>query len=252
MEQEHGLIAILDALGAANYSGDEINQFLRSRDLVLNLLSRKAKDVRGDIKSNLVKTFIFNDTVLIVYVTESEATGKDVEDFCLLLRKFTVDSLAQGILFRGAISIGRFYVSSQTNTVMGPAVTDAAAWYDRADWMGITATPQATLLIRAMIKQGGIDLAHVVVDYPVPIKDKADRALHSLKAVNWPKGFHVRGVRPLDAGENPKAKFLSLLAANSVPRDTESKYFNTIAFFEHCEGLLRKQQKKKAQRRAAK
>lgn len=252
MEQQQGLIAILDALGAANYSGEEINQFLKSRELVLDLLSRKAKDVRGDIKANLVKTFIFNDTVLIVYVTEREVIVKDVEDFCLLLRKFAVDSLAQGILFRGAISIGRFYVSLETNTVMGAAVTDAAAWYDRADWMGITATPQATLLIRSMIKQSRSDLDHVVVDYPVPIKDKPDRQFHSLKAVNWPKGFHVRGVRPLEVGENPKAKFLSLLAANSVPRNTESKYFNTIAFFEHCEGLLRKQQKKKAQRRAVK
>ena len=49
MEQQQGLIAILYALGAANYSDDAIKQFMRSRETVLNLLNRKAKDVRGDI-----------------------------------------------------------------------------------------------------------------------------------------------------------------------------------------------------------
>jgi hypothetical protein len=241
-QQQQGLIAILDALGAANYSEEGIKQFLKSRESVLNLLNRKAKDVRGDIDADLVRTFIFNDTVLIVYTTGRQATVKDVEDFCLLLRKFAVDSLAQGILFRGAISIGLFYVSADTNTVMGAAVTDAAAWYDRADWMGVTATPQATLRIRSLIEQAKADLDHVVVDYQVPLKEKP---LYSLKAVNWPKAFYVHSLRPLAPGEKPRAKCLSLLAAHDVPRGTESKYFNTVAFFDHCVDLLKKKQKKK-------
>jgi hypothetical protein len=248
MEQEQGLIAILDALGAANYSGEGIDQFLKSRTLVLNLLTSKAKDVLGDLDASLVTVFTFNDTVLIVYATNRPAKAKDVEDFCLLLRKFAVDSLAQGILFRGAISIGFFHVNAQTNTVMGPAVTDAAAWYNRADWIGITATPQATLRIRSLIEQDHVDLDHVVVDYPVPLKEQP---FHSLRAVNWPKAFYVHGLRPLAAGEKPKAKCLSLLAAHGVPRGTESKYFNTIAFFDHCVDLLLKQQKEKTKKRRA-
>jgi hypothetical protein len=30
-------------------------------------------------------------------------------------------------------------VDDTTNTVMGEAVSDAAAWYDKADWIGIAA-----------------------------------------------------------------------------------------------------------------
>lgn len=213
--------------------------------MVLRLLRSKAKDVLGDLDASLVTIFTFNDTVLIVYAINRQATVKDVEDFCLLLRKFAVDSLAQGILFRGALSMGSFHANGETNTVMGPAVSDAAAWYDRADWMGITATPQATLLIRSLIEQSRVNLGHVVVDYPVPLKDQPGGQFHSLKAVNWPKAFYVHGLRPLAAGEKPKAKCLSLLAAHGVPKNTESKYFNTIAFFEYCEKLLREQQKKK-------
>ena len=73
MEQREGLIAILDALGAAVYSDQEIAQFLNSRALVLRLLAEKAesKAIRGDIDAKAVTTFTFNDTVLIVYRTES-------------------------------------------------------------------------------------------------------------------------------------------------------------------------------------
>lgn len=40
-------------------------------------------------------------------------------------------------------------------------------------------------------------LDHVLVDYDVPLKDKSTR---KLKAVNWPKGFYIGGLRPRGAG----------------------------------------------------
>jgi hypothetical protein len=247
MEQKQGLIAILDALGAAGYNDREISRFLNSRQLVLDLLRRKAnaKQVRGDIDASLVTTFTFNDTVLIVYRTQKAPALVDVEHFCLLLRKFEVDSLAQGILFRGSVSIGKFYVDDDSNTVMGTAVTDAAAWYDSAEWIGINATPHATLAIQAMLEQHRRNLGHLLVDYPVPLRD---RPALVLKAVNWPKAFFVRGLRPVGEGEDPRAKCLSLLAEHRVPKGTECKHFNTVAFFDHCVALWNEERKQKARR----
>jgi hypothetical protein len=243
MQQKQGLIAILDALGAANYSDREISHFLESREVVLRLLRRKAdaKAVRGDIDASLVTTFTFNDTVLIVYRTPGPARLEEVHHFCLLLRKFAVDSLAQGILFRGSVSVGTFYVNDETNTVMGAAVTDAAAWYDSADWVGINATPHATLAIQALMEEGHRDLDNFLVDYAVPLKD---RTCLLLKAVNWPKAFVVSGLTPCTQGEEPRAKCLSLLAEHRMPKGTESKHFNTISFFDHCMRLWRRQKKK--------
>jgi hypothetical protein len=80
-----------------------------------------------------------------------------------------------------------------------------------------------------------------MVDYPVPLKD---RSVLSLKAVNWPKAFFVRGMTPCAAGEEPRAKCLSLLARHGVPRGTESKYFNSVTFFDHCVKLWHRQRKK--------
>jgi hypothetical protein len=243
MDQKQGLIAVLDALGAATYNDREITQFLNSRERVLELLKRKAnaKEVRGNMNINLVTTFTFNDTVLIVYCTPGPATLDDVQHFCLLLRKFMVDSLAQGILFRGSVSIGNFYVDDESNTVMGTAVTDAAAWYDSADWVGINATPHATLVVQALLR-GSKDLDRLLVDYTVPLKD---RSALVLKAVNWPKAFFVKGLRPVKEGEDPRAKCLKLLAEHKVPKGTESKHFNTVAFFDHCIRLWKEQWKMK-------
>ena len=238
MKQEQGLVAILDALGAASYSWDGINQFLKSRDLVLKLLESKATDIVGDMDANRVSVFTFNDTVLVVYRTAKAPSDRDVKGFCSLLRKFIVDSLAEGILFRGALSIGAFHADRKTNTVMGPAITDAANWYNQADWVGVMATPQATLQIRSLVAQSNPGLDHLIIDYAVPLKAQRPQPL---MAVNWPKAFYVKGIRPLAPSENPKAKCLAFLSGHGVPMGTEAKYFNTVAFFDHCTKLWRKQ-----------
>ena len=244
MEQQQGLIAILDALGAASYSRDQIDQFLNSRQLVIDELMGKAA-ILG-IEAESVTTFTFNDTILIAYSTSTPATLTEVKLFGELLRRFDVRSLANGILFRGAIAIGSFHrLDTATNTVMGDAVTDAAAWYDRTDWIGITATPQATLLIQALLESSGANLERLFVNYSVPLKNQQPVCL---KAVNWPKAFFVQGMTPAGPGEKKRAKCLSLLVAHGVPKGTESKYFNTMAFFDHCAKLYEKERKAKKKR----
>jgi hypothetical protein len=241
MGQHSGFIAILDALGAASYSENEISQFLESRRLVLSLLDRKVEAVLGRLHANSMSTYTFNDTVVITYRVEQPVSVDDISAFGTVLRHFQVKSIANGILFRGAMSLGTFYSDEETNTIMGRAVTDAAAWYDKADWVGIAATPQATLLIRARELQAGKDVGHVMIEYPVPMKD---HTTPSLRAVNWPKGFYVRGLRPIEGAESPRARCLELLAKSGIPRGTESKYFNTIRFFDDCVQTLKDQKKR--------
>ena len=245
MQQEQGLIAILDALGAATYTDPEIEKFLDSRGRVIELLHRSAnaKEVRGDIEASQVTTFTFNDTVLIVYRTSRLPKLVDFKHFGLLLRKFCVDSLAKGILFRGSLSAGTFYVDDESNTVMGSAVTDAAAWYDSADWIGVHATPHATLLIQELVGQGQGTLEHVLVDYSVPFKSQPSL---SLKAINWPKLFVVPHLAPTSGPVDPRAKCLWLLTKHRVPKGTEAKYFNSIAFFDYCVAEWRKAKKRQA------
>jgi hypothetical protein len=240
-EFENGIVAILDALGAASYEDLEIKRFISSRQVVLELLNAKAEDVFGDIRAQMITTFTFNDTVIIVLRTGSEEPRlKQISDFFTIMRKFLIDSLAHKILFRGTISIGKFYANEKTNTVMGQAVTDAAAWYDKADWIGVHATPRATLVIQRWLEHNEKTKGHVMLDYDVPLKQGATIRT---KAVNWPKVFFLDSISPCVDGTKPKEKLLEFLAQHQVPWGTELKFYNTIAFFEHAVKQIRKQER---------
>lgn len=238
-----GLVAVMDALGATSFTDTEIHAFLGSRDRVIDLLNRRVEKMSG-VNSSDVQIFTFGDTVAITFRTNGPPTIEHVHGFATLLRQFMVQSLDGGILFRGALSIGTFYADDATNTVMGQAVSDAASWYNVADWVGLLATPYATLRIRAMetVKR---PLSSVMVDYTVPLKANDFR---DLKAINWPKGFWVKDLRPVGLGEDARAKCLSLLARDGIPRGAESKQFNAIRFYDHCVELYQKERQKKPTR----
>lgn len=225
-----GLVAILDALGAATYSQSECEQFLESRELVLNKLNERAE--AGKIDKKRLRVFAFSDTVVIVYLAKrnQEVALDDVVTFCFRLRAFMMHSLQHKILFRGSVSVGLFYsVDDTTNTVMGPAVSDAAAWYNQADWIGINATPHASMFIQSLLEPSTDDFDHIIVDHDVPLKSGSPVRV---KAVNWPKAFYVKGLRPKETG-GARAMLLSLLVQRHAPKGTESKYRNAVAFFDH-------------------
>jgi hypothetical protein len=159
----------------------------------------------------------------------SAVTLADIENFAFRLRAFMLHSLENRLLFRGSLSIGDFrLVDDATNTVMGTAVSDAAAWYDKADWIGIAATPHATMLIQSLVELEGRSIDHVLVNYDVPLRGGSKQ---DAKSINWPKAFYVKSLRPKLPG-SARSILLSFLAAHRVPLGTESKYANSIAFFD--------------------
>ena len=167
---------------------------------------------------------------MIVYLAVKEVTLTDVETFAMRLRAFMMHSFQNQILFRSSMSAGNFRsVDDATNTVMGAAVSDAASRYDKANWIGVAATPRATMFIQSLLEREGKNLDHVLVDHHVPMKPPLPAV--SVKAVNWPKAFYVRGLRPKLPG-GARAMLLSYLAKHQVPLGTESKYSNTVAFFD--------------------
>lgn len=222
-----GFVAILDALGASAYSGAEAEEFLKSRDQVIALITELAKE-QIKVDPTLLKRFIFNDTVVLAHVRG--ITFQDAWEFCHVLRAFESFFIERQIFFRGALGAGDLYRADENaNTIMGPAVSDAAAWYARADWIGIHATPQATIFLRSLLEHEGKDLDYVLIDYDVPLKDKVRMRL---KAINWPKGFYLNHGK---SAEKARAALLSRLAKRPIPMGSESKYFQALEFYAHIE-----------------
>ena len=234
---KHGIVAILDALGAASYDDKEIQEFLESREVVIRLLRSKAERVAEILSVARVKTYTFNDTILIVLACgEERPSSEEIQAFVSVLRKLLVDSLKRRIMFRGAFAIGPFYEDSATNTILGKAVTDAAAWYDKADWIGILATPRTTVLIDHLLEKLGKPMQSILVTYDIPL---SSGSVIKLWTVNWPKVFWVASITPCMSGEKPRESFLQLLSAFRIPRETESKHFNAISFFDHVAKQLK-------------
>lgn len=239
-EPENGIVAILDALGAASYKDAEIARFIDSRRVVLRLLDEKAEDVFGDISASMITTFTFNDTILIILRTGAdEPRLSQISAFFTIIRKFLVDSLVHGILFRGSIAIGTFYANAETSTVMGQAVTDAAAWYDKADWIGAHATPRTSLVIQRWLEHNDGTKRNVMLDYDVPLKQGS---VVRVKAVNWPKVFFIPSISPCGSADS-REKLLEFLTQHQVPWGTENKFHNTLAFFDHSVKLIKQRKR---------
>jgi hypothetical protein len=229
--QQHGIVAILDALGVASYSDDEVQLFMDSRELLISSLQEKAEVMCDKLDVEMISTFTFNDTILIILRSASHTVQpNELQAFFTMMRKFLADSLAHKILFRGSLSIGTFYVNDERNTVMGEAVTDAAAWYEKTEWIGLIATPRASMLIQNMLEREPTNWNHLMVDYDVP---KKDFSTVRLKAVNWPKVFFHAPISPCRGTEKPREKLLQLLSQHQIPFGTESKFNNTVAFFDY-------------------
>lgn len=230
IERQNGVVAILDALGAKNYTDDEIRLFLSSRERVLSLLNRQAEGL-GTIQPSELGTFTFNDTIIVVLKTgQRSATLKKIATFAAVIRQFLVNSMANGLLFRGAAAIGTFYLDDQRNTVMGDAITDAAQWYEQSDWIGVHFTPHSFIELEAMLTASDDKKGWAFIPFDVPLRDRT--VLHTF-AINWPKIFLVERLRPWHDDIQPRAKVLQLLSLHRVPRGVESKYYNTIKFFDH-------------------
>lgn len=229
IEKQQGIVAILDALGASSYSDAEVNTFLRSRERVFERLEEYLEE-KTAITRNQLKTFTFNDTVVIALVCGQKAPNlKEITAFSAVLRKFLVESMGSGLLFRGAAAIGEFRADDGTNTIMGDAVTDAAQWYEQTEWVGVHYTPRSFLKIERIMEDASDKKEWALLRCDVPVKSRAPLCTY---AVNWPKLFKVEDQRPWDDDDPPKTKLLDLLARHKVPLGTEQKYMHTIAFFD--------------------
>jgi hypothetical protein len=70
------------------------------------------------------------------------------------------------LVFRGAITVGDAFVFPDPEYVwIGPAISEAAKLYERADGAFVLLSPEASAL-----PDGDVDLADVLVEYEVPIK----------------------------------------------------------------------------------
>lgn len=242
MKSKYGFVVLVDALGARSATIEESFRYLKiideiKRDIKIALSATldNAKSLSGvSIDPNILDDLsprFFGDTILITYQVKKTALEFDCFiRLCFILETFICRALKLGILFRGSISLGQYI--NKGNVVLGPAVSDAAAWYEKLDMIGIIATPHTTAAVKSMVisqyPDKGVtdpDVWHCGVFGHHPLKTPTSIETFAL---NWPRQFHHVGK---EGEETAEAGFYRIMRSFPVPVGTESKFQNTERFF---------------------
>lgn len=240
LKPKFGIVALMDALGARTMSIQSSEEYLESitflkgkiQSIYQIALEASSDPSALDTLAELKPRF-FGDSILMTYQVQDEELLIDyLRKLVATLNCFVPIAIERGILFRGAISIG-CYLEKQ-NVALGPAVTDAANWYEKADFIGIIATPSASHHIKAAFTKkfdpDALDCppGRFLVTYDVPLSDGETLGTYAL---NWPDAASViYGAM----SEQPLLPwFYDRIKNFSVPPGTETKYANTEAFIKN-------------------
>jgi len=167
-----------------------------------------------------------------------------------LIQIIFYDFLKQKLPLRGAISFGKYF--RRKNTFMGPAVDDAAEWYEKANWMGVMLTPKTTILLDSKIHDkevfkeddGKLPIKTRWLKYPIPCKNLVDKECEiELYAPNWP--WYVKMDYKVDKenkNPTPYGMILEMLSEiGNISPSVFDKYENTIRFVKKCLEIEEKQ-----------
>lgn len=236
LKEKFGVVLILDALGASAFTPTQIKTFLATRADVNDIIKKFAKQLPEEAELAAPVIFTFGDTlILTVSIDLSANVQKQIMCVILLMRRYLFHSLLKGVLFRGSFSIGHYIEDAKSNTVMGAAVADAAEWYERADWMGLCATPKTNTELEYHMDAAQLDMPVNLLKYPVPFKAGASMELYS---ISWPGAFFDKTLLKSTKESSPRKWFLSLLKDFVYPAAASSKYQNSKEFFLYVEARI--------------
>lgn len=246
-----GAVVLVDFLGISR-SADKstCEYFINKRKELLEIIPIALQDsvsLRQAAHSQVFKKHLppinrplirsFQDTIMMVWPYEEVAAVKGsyqegpVEFLMMIAHALGVvfkEALQRKTLLRGAVSFGDYYESSDLDdkVFLGPAVTEAAEWYDRTDWAGIVLTPRTGYILDAEINADNLNLIMpFYTKYGIPVKGKEGLELWS---ISWPYHFFDGS----DKTQDKISEYYSLFSSFSyIPADEVAKYINTHNYF---------------------
>jgi hypothetical protein len=225
---KNGAVIFLDALGTKGiWTRADPKEVFSSWRSVLAHFDRAIARFSGTHEIHDLSVRAFSDTVIVT------AVGADPYQLLVpiaevLSTPFFI-ALMEKVYLRGVISLGDFYESDQL--VIGPAVDEAADWYERPDWIGVSAAPTMAFCLESFVGQGG-DLRGAYTRYAIPMND-------GTREPGWALSWHDRLYQTekavLDAAPDfPQLRGLVLnnFASRPIGRSAYSKYKHTLEFLD--------------------
>lgn len=228
---EYGIICIIDALGTKGVWGQiGAKKYLDILEKLETEISKKLEYINSlelDFKSK-ISILSFSDTFFITQQFQYDERidhSVFIKTFSFIIAHFFYMALTNKIFFRGAISHGMF--CKRNNTIIGPAVDDAASYFEKPNLIGVICTPSASLayLASKSITPNEFDY---LIDYNTPIKGIENKM--QLVNLNWPKLF-MENYKNLEKKViGPFEMIQRYFSEYPIPEHTIDKYTNTLEF----------------------
>lgn len=245
IEEKEGLVVMLDLLGTKGmWLNEDPSEIIDKWNLLIKSLRALGEDLFNvdmgeDLKIKSWNIKAFSDTIIMTF------EGK-IFSYLLyvvamnLMRPFNAGFFA-GMRLRGCISYGTYYDS---DTIMiGPAVDDAAEWYEKFDWIGVSLTPSTSKLHEKDLRDGedfetiqneqldikselGYDLPNLYIKYKIPMKKKKSKELFTLA---WPNYINITMKNPVD-DDKQISRVMGSFELYPIPPNAKSKETNTLFF----------------------
>jgi len=166
---KNGYVLMLDILGFRNFvSKNSSLDFIE----IWCKLKKELLETKRMLEESMGKIFTFeimflSDTLIIgCSDCRKSNTGIGVLVFLPdLIRSFFFRYMQEyKFFFRGAISFGEYFFSSEDNLVMGSAFDEASEWYESTDWIGIVLTPSAECCLELIAYDNKYEDIRIMID----------------------------------------------------------------------------------------
>lgn len=235
MIPRNGIIVLMDSLGTRGITASQHPQTVLDTWLfLLDQLEESAQKFRAVFPELDIEITTFSDTVMISANYPEEAMLVDIIGDILAAPFYY--AFADHIFLRGIICAG-FYYQDPTR-IIGPAIDEAAEWYENSDWIGLAASPSMEMLLNYLDALGeriedestAPAVSEWFVQYEVPWKNGVRR--QNTWAFAWP----LYATRLYE--EEARVEILRTFKTHpaSIGIASAAKYTHTIAFVDHVLG----------------
>ena len=222
-ERTIGIVAAIDMLGTKE-AGRERGQ------IELQYLWKGLADLARRILRPEDGFAVTTESDAIKVMGSGRSTAYLLKAFGMASWRIVAKSMQYNVPVRGCVAVGVYYAGLE-NLVTGSAVNEANAWHDRAQWIGVAATPSACAVLDAMEKADavGLDAMHeYYARYDIPSKTGADAAW----AVNWPRQCEATGK---GGGTKGMMQIIRAGLGRSPDKGAERKWLNAGKF---CDSVI--------------
>lgn len=244
-QDKFGVVVLLDALGARTLNMETSKNYLECIEKLketVRLLKelpdfseKESSNEPMNLMKQKLKFSYFGDSILITYAAQNNTISSDgLLMVSIIVNIYFLEALKSGILLRGAFSLGKYIESGSIN--LGPAIIDAASWFDQSDMIGVMVTPKTANYLKSVFgisnttSQDYKERPSIgFVEYDVPLSKKPGNSTFVRTYVlNWPPIVPAYEKTPFS--KDVLSWYYSKIMSLPVPKGAETKFSNTEAF----------------------